>query len=60
VTSVIEHGHGVEGSRNYRVHTHAHALCSHSHLLRAICQRPECVGCPRHDIHRVCPEHEDE
>ena len=52
MTSVIEHGHGVEGSRNYRVHTHAHALCSHSHLLRAICQRPECVGCPRHDIHR--------
>lgn len=33
-------------------HAHAHADEPHAHLLRAICQRPECEPYPTHDIHR--------
>lgn len=44
--SAGEHSHGK------RAHAHAHADVPHSHMLRAICHRPECEPYPTHDIHR--------
>jgi hypothetical protein len=41
-----EHSHGKT------THAHAHAHVPHSHMLRAICQRPECGSYATHDIHR--------
>ena len=38
---------GIEGY----FHTHAYGDVPHSHMMRAICFRPECHGCPTHDIH---------
>lgn len=39
------HAHG------NRVHAHAHASVPHGHIMRAVCQRPECDGFETHDIH---------
>ncbi len=33
------------------VHTHAWASEPHTHAMRAVCRRPECEGCPTHNIH---------
>lgn len=33
------------------VHTHAWATEAHTHAMRALCRRPECEGCPTHNIH---------
>lgn len=33
------------------VHRHPWGWLRHSHMLRAICLKPECVGFPTHDIH---------
>lgn len=43
--TACQHTHG------NRSHTHAHADIPHGHMLRAICQRPECESYPTHDIH---------
>ena len=32
-------------------HTHAWANEPHTHAMRAVCRRPECEGCPTHNIH---------
>ena len=42
----VEHAHG------NRTHAHAHGTVDHTHMLRAICQRPECAGAETHNIHR--------
>lgn len=42
---VVEHLHGC------RAHTHAWGSVPHTHMARAICHRPECEGCPTHNIH---------
>jgi hypothetical protein len=44
---MIEHDHG----RNS--HIHAWGDTPHNHLLRAICNRPECIGVETHNIHRT-------
>lgn len=43
---LVPHSHG--GKYN---HVHAFGEVSHNHMLRAICQRPECQGLPTHNIH---------
>ena len=48
-SDIAEHTHG-DGPRAY-AHTHAWAGQPHSHLLRAVCGRPECAGCATHNIH---------
>lgn len=47
---IAMHEHGTGGCRSYR-HAHAWPEVPHSHILRAICQRPECEGCATHNIH---------
>lgn len=43
-----------------REHSHAWSSLEHSHLLREVCQRPECVGSATHNIHPAPPSFEDE
>lgn len=43
---IVEHSHGL------RTHRHAWGSVSHNHLLRAVCNRPECRGAETHNIHR--------
>jgi hypothetical protein len=38
------------------VHSHAFKSVAHNHMLRAICQRPECAGQPTHNIHHGPPQ----
>lgn len=33
------------------MHTHAYGDIAHHHMLRAICQRPECIDHPTHNMH---------
>lgn len=47
---IAEHVHGA-GKLSEVVHTHAWATEPHTHMLRAICRRPECDGCETHNIH---------
>jgi hypothetical protein len=47
IFDVVTHHHG----NTNRSHIHAWGSIPHTHMVRAICHRPECVGYPTHNIH---------
>jgi hypothetical protein len=46
----VKHVHGAPGSCRQVEHTHAWGSEPHSHILRAVCGRPECKGWPTHNV----------
>lgn len=48
---INSHDHQSSAGCRSLKHIHAWGSTPHTHMLRQVCDRPECVGCRTHDIH---------